>query len=64
MTTVDDLDMFNSYTWGFDIFDTTLNSLRGKDLAEKYHKRLRKPPNKQLLDVKEMYTLYGFPFAF
>ena len=38
---VDDLDIFYSYTWGIDIFDTSLDSLRGKDLAEKYCEHLR-----------------------
>ncbi|KAL5539769.1 hypothetical protein UlMin_045147 [Ulmus minor] len=64
MSTVDDLDMFNSYPWGTVVYDTTVDSLGGKDLAEKYRERLRKPPHKQLPDVKETYTLYGFPFAF
>ena len=44
MSMVDDLDMFNSYPWGFDLFDTTLDNLRGNDLAEKCRERLRKPP--------------------
>ncbi len=64
LSMVDDLDMFNSYPWGTEVYDTTLDSLRGKDLVEKYRERLRKPPHKQLPDVKETYTLYGFPFAF
>ncbi|KAL5573722.1 hypothetical protein UlMin_023319 [Ulmus minor] len=64
MNMVDDLDMFNSYPWGTVVYDTTVDSLRGKDMAEKYRERLRKPPHKQLSDVKETYTLYSFPFAF
>ncbi|KAL5550265.1 hypothetical protein UlMin_000441 [Ulmus minor] len=64
MSVVDDLDMFNSYPWGTVVYDTTVDSLRGKDMAEKYREHLRKPPQKQLLDVKETYTLYGFPFVF
>ncbi|KAL5546516.1 hypothetical protein UlMin_006203 [Ulmus minor] len=64
MSMVDDLDMFNSYPWGTVVYDTTVDSLGGKDMAEKYRERLRKPPHKQLPDVKETYTLYGFPFAF
>ena len=63
MSVVDDLDMFNSYPWGTVVYDTTVDSLGGKDMAEKYRERLRKPPHKQLPDVKETYTLYGFPFA-
>ncbi|KAL5547938.1 hypothetical protein UlMin_003169 [Ulmus minor] len=64
MSMVDDLDMFNSYPWGTVVYDTTVDSLGGKDMAEKYRERLRKPPHKQQSDVKETYTLYGFPFAF
>ncbi|KAL5561683.1 hypothetical protein UlMin_031430 [Ulmus minor] len=64
MSMVDDLDMFNSYPWGTVVYDTTVDSLGGKDMAKKYRERLRKPPHKQLPDVKETYTLYGFPFAF
>ncbi|KAL5580193.1 hypothetical protein UlMin_012635 [Ulmus minor] len=64
MSMVDDLDMFNSYPWGTVVYDTTVDSLRGKDMAEKYLECLRKPPHKQLPDVKETYTLYGFPFTF
>ena len=64
MSIVHDLDMFNSYPWGTVVYDTTIDSLRGKDMAEKYCERLRKPPHKHLSDVKETYTLYGFPFSF
>ena len=45
MSMVDDLDMFNSYPWGTVVYDTTIDSLRGKDMAEKYRERLRKPPH-------------------
>ena len=64
MSMVDDLDMFRSYPWGTNVFDTNLDSLLGKDLTEKYRECLRKPPHKQLPNVKETHTLYGFPFAF
>ena len=45
MSIVDDLDMVNSYPWGTVVYDTTVDSLGGKDMAEKYRERLRKPPH-------------------
>ena len=44
MSMVDDLNMFNFYPWVTVVYDTTVDSLRGKDMAEKYRERLRKPP--------------------
>ena len=64
MSMIDDLDMFNSYHWGTVVYNTTIDSLRGNDMVEKYREHLRKPPHKQLPDIKETYTLNGFPFAF
>ena len=43
---VDDLDMFNYYPWGIEVYETILESLRGKDLVEKYHEHMRKPSHK------------------
>ena len=64
MSMVDYLDVFNSYPWGVEVFETTLGSMMSKNLVSKYQERLKKPANKQLPSVKETYTLLGFPFAF
>ena len=64
MSMVDHLDMFNSYSWGVEVFETTLGSMMSKNLVSKYQERLKKPADKQLPSVKETYTLLGFPFAF
>ncbi|KAL5575871.1 hypothetical protein UlMin_017570 [Ulmus minor] len=64
LSLVDELDIFNEYPWGKVAFDMTFDSLWVKNLAQKYRDRLRKSPHKQLPNVKETYTLYGFPFAF
>ena len=42
----------------------TFDSLLTKNLATKYKEKLTKPNEKQVLVVKETYTLLGFPFAF
>ena len=61
---VDHLDMFNSYMWGIEVFETTLGSMMSKNLVSKYQEWLKKPADKQLPSVKETYTLLGFPFVF
>ena len=61
---VDHLDVFNSYSWGVEVFETTLGSMMSKNLVSKYQERLKKPVDKQLPSIKETYTLLGFPFAF
>ena len=35
MSMVDALHMFNSYPWGIMVYDTTIDSLQGKDMVEK-----------------------------
>ena len=62
MSMVDDLDMFNSYPWGTVVYDTTVDSLRGKDMAEKYRKRLRKPPPQTATGRQGDVHLIRFPF--
>ena len=64
MSMVDHLDVFNSYQWGVEVFETTFGSMMSKNLVSKYQERLKKPTDKQLPSVKETYTLLGFPFAF
>ena len=64
LSLVDELDIFNEYPWGKVAFDMVFDSLWVKNLAQKYRDHLRKFPHKQLPDMKETYTLYGFPFAF
>ena len=64
MSMVNHLDVFNSYPWGIEVFETTLGNMMYKNLVSKYQERLKKPANKQLPSVKETYTLLGFPFAF
>ena len=64
MSMVDHLNMFNSYSWGVEVFETTLGSMMSKNLVSKYPEWLKKPTDKQLPSVKETYTLLRFPFAF
>ena len=64
MSMVDHLDMFNSYLWCVEVFETTLASMMSKNLVSKYQERLKKLVDKQLPSIKETYTLLGFPFAF
>ncbi|KAL5563080.1 hypothetical protein UlMin_032827 [Ulmus minor] len=62
MSMVDDLDMFNSYHWGTVVYDTTVDSLQGKDMAEKYRERLRKPPTNSYRTSRRRipYTIWVF----
>ena len=46
MSMVDDLNIFNSYPRGIVVYDTTIDSLQGKGMVEKYRERLRKPVKK------------------
>ena len=60
---VDHLDMFNSYPWGLEVFETMLDSMLSKNLVSMYQEWLNRRAKKQLPFVKETYTLLGFPFA-
>ena len=64
LSMVDDLAMFNAYLWGNEVYDLTFDSLSSKNLVAKYKERLVNPKEKQVLVVKEIYTLLGFPFSF
>ena len=46
MSMVDHLDVFNSYPWGVEVFETTLGSMMSKKLVSKYQERLKKPTDK------------------
>ena len=56
MSMVDHLNVFNSYPWGVEVFETTLGSMMSKNLVSKYQERLKKPADKQLPSVKEIYA--------
>ena len=56
LSMVDNLAMFNAYTWGNEVYDLTFDSLSTENLVAKYKEKLGKP--------KETYTLLGFPFSF
>ena len=64
MSMVDHLDVFNSYLWAIELFETTLGSMMSKNLISKYQERLKKPADKHFPSIKEIYTLLGFSFAF
>ena len=40
MGMVDDLDTFNAYPWGLEVFETTIHSFWSKNLLAKYKEQL------------------------
>ena len=46
MSMVDHLNMFNSYPWGVEVFETTFVNLMSKNLVSKYQEWLKKPVDK------------------